>query len=65
MYAGVAIAVLLLASTTQGAWFAAVALALLGLGLVLFPDRRRFAVPAAAMAAATAAVAVLLSRMFR
>jgi hypothetical protein len=64
VYAGGAIAVFMLIAAANGAWVPAVAVAALGLGLVLFPAQRRAIVLTTFVAAAAAAGLVLAARRF-
>jgi hypothetical protein len=64
LYAGGAIALLLLVSGANGAWIPALAVAALGLGLVVFPEQRRNVLITATVAALIAALLALLPRLF-
>jgi hypothetical protein len=63
MYAGAAIALVLLVAGANGAWVPALAVAALGIGLLLFPAQRRTILLTAAVAALVSAALALGPRL--
>jgi len=64
IYTAAAFAILFLVSTANGAWVAFLALALLAVGLVVFPTQRARVVAVAAVGATVGLVVAVLTRLF-